>query len=614
MGYLKKIFTGLLFLSTVTALAQESTGPLYENPELRREQAMKSSTAAKPSALTLPFFEDFTDKSVYPSSSRWVEQQVFVNNNMGTATISRGMATFDALDQFGVPYDTLTPYHQVYADSLTSLSIDLSGHSPSDSIYLSFFYEPKGMGFAPKATDSLILFLHSSTGSWNKTWSMAGDSIVSFRQVMIPITAAEYFYEDFSFRFVNKATIGISDSHWNIDYIRMDEGRNLYDTAINDIAYTKQPYSVLNDFTAMPYWHFNTAPASFLATQHTAVIRNNGSAGISENYSYTAKEVTTGTALGSGSGSVFIPGVYDTVVTFPMYSTSGFSPSNSKGRFVFENKYACAPAYAGESRVNDTIVSQQIFDNYFAYDDGTAEQSYFLNLAPAAPGKIAIEYALYTPDTIRGVAIRFARQVPSAASKDFSLVIYKAINPGIDADDIVYQQDFYLPAYEDTVNQLSVFRFDEPVVMGVGIFYVGIIQPAGGISDSLSIALDVNRIGGNHRYFNVGAVWQPSLIEGALMVRPLIGAELPSSLDDPAKNVAWSLYPNPANNEIRINLDDQAAYNYTYQVTDITGRSVKKGIMGNDKIISTGDLSPGMYILQLMNGKGRLRPAKFLKL
>lgn len=615
MSYLKNIFPVLLItMLAVATSAQEHTGPLYENPDLRIPNINRDHTAARPSSLSLPFFEDFTDNDVYPSSSRWADKQIFVNNNMAVAAISRGVATFDALDQFGVPYDTLIPYHQVYADSLTSLPVDLSGHVAADSIYLSFFYEPKGYGFAPKTTDSLILYMHSSTGSWNKVWSTAGDTAVAFKQVMIAITAPEYFYEDFNFRFVNKATMGISDSHWNLDYIRMDEGRNIHDTLVNDIAFTTQPYSILNDFTAMPYWHFNTAPSSFLATQHAAFIRNNGNTGTTEDYGYSAREITTGTAFGTDNGTVFIPPATEDTVTFPMYSTSGFSPSNPKGRFVFENKYSCAPAYAGESLANDTITFHQVFDNYFAYDDGTAEQSYFLNLAPSAPGKIAIEYALYNPDTIRGVAIRFVRQVPSAAGKDFSLAIYKAINPGVGADEIVYQQDFYYPSYEDTVNKLSVFRFDEPVAMDAGIFYVGVIQPAGGISDSLKIALDKNRIGGNHRYFNVGAVWQPSLIDGALMVRPLIGGELPSSINNPLQSIAWELYPNPASNDLHIRIDDSYMQDCSYQVTDLSGRVMQKDRLGNNKSINTGNLTPGMYILQIVNNKGRLRPAKFLKL
>ena len=175
MTYLKNILHGLVFMaSAITASAQESTGPLYENQELKRAIITKGSTAAKPSSLSLPFFEDFTDNDVYPSSAQWEDKQVFVNNNMAVNAISRGVATFDALDQFGVPYDTLLPYHQVYADSLTSKSIDLSSHTAADSVYLSFFYEPKGNGFAPKATDSLMLYFHSSTGSWDKVWSSAG--------------------------------------------------------------------------------------------------------------------------------------------------------------------------------------------------------------------------------------------------------------------------------------------------------------------------------------------------------------------------------------------------------------------------------------------------------
>jgi hypothetical protein len=78
----------------------------------------------------------------------------------------------------------------------------------------------------------------------------------------------------------------------------------------------------------------------------------------------------------------------------------------SRNRFFFGD-----PGGANVTR-NDTILRVTVFDNYLAYDDGTAERSYFLNLFPTLPGKIAIEHRLNIADTLRGVSVLLVSRYP----------------------------------------------------------------------------------------------------------------------------------------------------------------------------------------------------------
>lgn len=613
MQFSKKIFSLIILLASFAAKAQEFVAPLQENVELHNRPT--AATANKPTLLSLPFFEDFTDDNPFPSQERWADFNVYVNNTMGVNPISRGVATFDALNKLGIPYDTVTAYTQVKADTLTSLAIDMSGNSPVDSVYLSFFYQPKGYGFSPKPADSLMLYLLKSNGSWEKVWSAPGDSLRAFRQVMIAITDPLYFSDNFQFRFINKATKGISDSHWNLDYIRLDEGRTINNTSVNDIAFTRQPTSILNDFSAMPLRHFKTNPASFLATTQNVTIRNNGTATQNVNTGYTAKVINPATALGSGTGTASLPSGTNQAATFPIYNAGGFNPGNPNGRYVFENKYYCNSTYPNESKINDTIIHQQIFDNYFAYDDGTAEQSYFLNLLPSAPGVTAVEYALYAPDTLRGIAIRFARQVPSAWQKEFSIAVYKdiAVNGGTDIQ--VYSENFLFPQYEDTVNKFSVYRFEKPLVMEAGVFFIGIVQPAGGTSDSLYIALDANRESNNHRYFKVDAQWQPSLYDGALLLRPLVGSDLPLAVHDiTIPSITWSLTPNPASDLVQLKTSESLGTHLGYHIYNIQGKVLLEGFTKNNDNIDVRSLQPGIYFVRIHTDKGMSKPVKLLKL
>src|SRR5690606_1564302 len=110
---------------------------------------------------------------------------------------------------------------------------------------------------------------------------------------------------------------------------------------------------------------------------------------------------------------------------FPMYSV-GFTSPGPYSRVIFEQEYYATPQGGlTEPRENDTVRMRQEFDYYLAYDDGTAEKSYFLNQFTTFPAKTAIEFHLNEPDTIRGVAIYFGRQVPLATNKFFSVGVYK---------------------------------------------------------------------------------------------------------------------------------------------------------------------------------------------
>lgn len=609
----------LCFAAVITGHAQEYVAPLLENTDLKARalslQEVRNGTARRPTALTLPFFEDFTGYAPYPDTERWTDSGTYVNNTMAMNMISRGVATFDALDAKGdLYYDTVSAYTTIYADSLTSQPIDLSLHTPADSVYLSFFYEQKGYGFYPKPYDSLMLFLLKSNGTWEKVWSVNGDTVAPvFRQVMIPVRDTGYFNSGFQMRWVNKATLGISNSHWHLDYIRMEEGRMLNDTLIRDIAFTKDPASILNDFSAMPFRHFKTNPATFLTADVAATLRNNGTTAQNIPSGYTAG-VAGGPALGSGTAGVALPSAIESDAVFPMYAAGNYNPPDPNARIVYENRFYCTGSYPGEPVDNDSIVSYQVFDNYFAYDDGTAEQSYFLNLFPNAPGYTAVEYALYAPDTLRGIAIRFARQIPSPEQKEFAIAVYRDIAVNGGTDDLLYQENFLYPYFEDSINKFSIYTFEQPLRLEPGTFFIGIVQAAGS-SDSLHIALDVNRSGANHRYFKVENTWAPSLIDGALLLRPLVGAALPLSIGTvKGPELQWSMHPNPAREQVHIHIPGLNRKQAQYRVINMQGQTVLKGSLREETDVDIRSLRPGIYFVRIDTEAGYTRPVKLLKL
>lgn len=598
-------------------MAQEYVAPINYNPHVQ-PYAGKPLRTAKTTTLSLPFFEDFTNYDVIPDTSKWEDRQVYVNNTMCYQPISRGVATFDGLSQYGVPYDTFTTTTLRYADSLTSKPIDLSLNLPGDSIYLSFFYQPQGNGFAPAMQDSLMLFFRvkGSAGNWTKVWAEADSALKPFTQVMIPVSDTNFLYASFQFRFVNKVAIGPSDNVWNLDYIRMSTGRNINDTLVNDVAFTQTPTFLLNDYDYMPYRQYLASPAAERATTLQSSVHNNYSTTKNiSGFGYTAQELVSGTALSSGtspSNSVVSAG--DLPVNFPAYSAT--TPiAGTYDKVIFQNKFYLQSLGLSDNKTNDTIVGNQVFDNYLAYDDGTAEMSYFLNLFATLPGKIAVEHHLNQPDTLRGMAIYFGRQVPLARYKYFSIVVYQNIAYAGGRDSIIYQMDNLIPGYADTVNNFFIYKFDKPVPLPAGTFYLGTIQPALSGSDSLYIGLDRNRVGGNHAYFNVLNVWQSSLVSGALMMRPLLGQPVigTSIKETSLPKSSFDLYPNPASKTVQLQLtqNDPTA---KYQVCDLQGRILQtEPIESTLTSINIEPLPAGIYIVKILSGAWNYSVQKFVK-
>lgn len=620
MNFNLKIYTLLsfaLFLVQMNAFAQENIAPLQYNPNTRAGNH-KSYSTMKTTALSLPFFEDFTNYDIIPDTSIWLDRQVYINNTMAENMKSRGVATFDALNQYGLPYDLSSATIIRYSDSLTSKPFDLSTYSPSDSIYLSFVYQPGGLGFTPEKQDSLMLFFKSKiSGSWIKVWSKSDSVLQDFKIAMVKIADTNFLHSGFQFRFINKASLGINDDVWNLDYIKIDAGRNLFDTLIQDVAYTQNPTSILSDYTAMPYRQYLAASGAERASTFKSIIKNNfqSSQNVSS-FGYEAKEQVSGTGLSSGADvNRNIPALKTSDVVFNTYSTTPSAAYYDK--VIFENKFYLQAPAGDVNKVNDTIRGTQIFDNYLAYDDGTAEMSYYLNLFPTLPGKIAIEHHLNQADTLRGMAIYFGRQVPLASYKYFSGVVYKSIAYGSSAsDNIIYQIDNLQPKYIDTINHFWIYKFDKPVPMPSGTFYIGTIQPALSGSDSLYFGLDRNRTSGNHAYFNVLNTWSPSLVSGAIMIRPILGQPISGSEIKEVSAAQFNNYklsPNPASDKVTITMN-QTTYNSQYSISNSLGQHLQQGIVASPKQeINLSALPDGIYFMHLENDGKQYPVQKFIK-
>lgn len=188
------LFILLPLFCTLSLTGQEMLIGLSENPVIKMSNEkpvnLKSSIFVKPIPIKLPFFDNFKQQSIFPDTSRWMDNDVFINNDFALFPPTWNVATFDAIDAFG----DIHPYAnflQFPADYLTSKPIRLdsifstqpAALSPADSVYLSFYYQPQGRANDPQVQDSLVL----EFGYYSEEWKfLKVDSItveVSIYQV-----------------------------------------------------------------------------------------------------------------------------------------------------------------------------------------------------------------------------------------------------------------------------------------------------------------------------------------------------------------------------------------------------------------------------------------------
>ena len=531
----------LLLLAAGTVSAQEALLPVRHQVSVQA----KSSEAVR-----LPFFDDFSNGAL--SGNRWLLGGTFVNEGYAPLPPTRGMATLDAFDAEGRLYPSET--EQMFScDTLESLPIRLDTLfqpfqrplSAADSVYLSFFYLPGGgygnmwerMGDAPEAGDSLVLeFYDSANDTWNWIWSSGGcaaDTLFAqtgrywqFHDVCI--SDAKYFNADFRFRFrnysslsnLNKKGLLSNADQWNIDYVLLNAGRHRGDTASRDVAFVNPAPSLLHRYQAMPARQFS---ASEMADAQEVTITNLFSEELAADYHYHIYD-------GSGVEVHNYDGGFENVPVFwngLQYQSSqaharppvGYTyPVGNGVPATFKIVHTVREGVSGDVfSSNDTASFVQVFDNYFAYDDGTPENGYGIT-STSSRISIAVRFHLNVEDTLTALYMYFNRTLNEQnADIKFKITVWDDANgvPG----NVIYQDATRRKPLFKGFNQYVRYVLEEPLVCS-GTVYVGVEQNS---TDYINIGFDRNNDASQNILYLSGNSWQTSILRGALMLRPYFG-------------------------------------------------------------------------------------------
>ena len=585
----------LAFVYSLGLLAQEQTFPLQSNPALKHPHATSSYRTSAIDTMNLPFIDDFSREGVYPSSDRWVDSFAFINQSFPDNPITIGVATMDGLDPDGNPYNINSGQSDV-ADYLTSLPIDLSANSNDTSIWLSFFYQPQGLGDAPESGDSLLVEFRTVAGIWLHKWSVPGREDTSFQRVNIRVSGPEYLYRGFQFRFKNYATINGNRDHWNIDYVIL-KSNTVANDSIRDNGFIRPRYSLLNEYESMPYSHYKSlsTPISEMVASITDSIRDINYGPTSFIYTSKIIDETGNTLLSSPPSS--LSGTSNSIVTFNT-SLNGFSyPSTAASRAEFLMKNYVTITGSQSNLYNDTVKYHQVFDNYYAYDDGSAEVGY--GVTGNSGVKFAYKFDIKKADTLRALDIYFNPTGVDVSTELFQLTVWDQLSVSGNTDHVVYREINQRPYNIDSTNGFARYILDTALAVDAGPIWVGFIQN----DPSLLIGVGLDRNTDNHQnmFYQVDGYWYASSIQGSWMLRPVFGDPItgPIGVSEISRiTLPFDLYPQPAQDRIIVSgINGSSSTTYDYLIRHFTGAEIRKGTYNGE--ISTTDLASGVYLLTI---------------
>lgn len=75
-----------------------------------------------------------------------------------------------------------------------------------------------------------------------------------------------------------------------------------------------------------------------------------------------------------------------------------------------------------------------------------------------------------------------------------------------------------------------------------------------------------------------------------------------------------NIYPNPVLTEINISMANLAKDNYSFEILDLKGAILYKGILNSGLTqIQLDDISTGLYMIKIQSSKGYIQTYKFIK-
>ncbi len=465
---------------------------------------------------------------------------------------------------------------------------------------------------------------------WNEVWSthgvtldewLADNPLNYFKQVLIPITDPQYLRNNFQFRFRNYASLDLDSwsgtnivgwasncDHWHIDYVILDVDRNINDLYPNDVAFVSPTTSALALYQSMPWKQFRSTD---MASAFHNELANISSGMKNTFYNYSVRKapnthVYTSTVNNENAQPYYNSGLHE----YPYHAEPSINftyeyDGADSATFYITHVFRMEGAN-DECLSNDTCRFEQKFYNYYAYDDGTAEAGYSLLSSMTAPdASLALQFTLAVPDTLRSVRMWFNSVLDNENFEEFTLMVWDDDNgqPG----NVIYSLPAQLPNHADEFLDFVSYYPEEPVYVN-GTFYVGFRQTH---AVQLNLGFDQNNDARGHIFYKTSNNWNQSFYKGAPMIRPVLGKYFDHSAIPDIPEQAIRCYPNPTTGMVHVEgLSNNQSV--SCHVLDIYGRTLKTENL-SDACVNLNDLTPGIYILQFIDGSQLIKTEKIIR-
>lgn len=590
---------------------------LQSNPQLIQQKPILKVRSEQP--LTLPFADDFSAGMGYPDSRLWEDNQAYINHSLGLLPPSIGVATLDGLNEEGLPYGG----GHGGSDTLTSRPIDLSAENEA---HLSFFIQPKGIGYLPQKLDSLIVEAKTAAGDWDWIEGFEGldNSYINqpapdFQRVSIRLPE-KYLHDSFQFRFRNYSPNRGLESLWHLDYVMVT--RTAQDLYVSDIAFTAQPGFLVKRYSAFPLSQIVLDPDR-LNDQLPIHLRNNSRDRFTidtsrveiynteDNHSiFTDESLLEIPPIVNENQRNINPGQANFTNTFNLNRLTDYLNNLDAEKALLATEYEYVmrsedqlPAFRNNNRVSTTTH----FDNFLAYDDGSVEGSISTYNGNGIKTRIAVEYELIERDSLHSIRILFPYLIQNYEQKLFNLLIF--------TDELKEEPDFTLfnlnpkrgNHFQPFTEYLIKDYIPEGIELPAGKFYIGWEHPRGSSTDYIPFGFDKNYPDANQFiYYNIGGDWlnvstsSPDL-KGAIALRPVVGRkELLTSSVESVEDLSHMIFPNPASQSLNF-VSDELTYGFDFQIYRMTGQLCKSGsIHSGQNALDISMLIPGSYIIRLI--------------
>jgi hypothetical protein len=586
-------------------------------PRAMKDGNRSARAQTVPPAISLPLWDDFSTTPGEQPDTLWVDSEtVSVNYGNGRNAPTMRVATFDGLNENGIPYATNPSDFLLFGitDSLISRPIKMTEVTlpERNSVFLSFLYQWSGYGETADDRDYLELSFRKNDNTWVTILTLRATELIkpdTFNQVRIRINQDEYFHDNFQFRLRSSGRKSGYYDTWNVDYFYLDKGRPEDELAdYSDKAMSSQVSPFLkHQYNAAPRRHFYDDPVGNSVVPNVYISQLFSEQGNTRNTTLFASIYALNKDNTSFAEDVVVyhnkPG--EVIAEFEVLNVSlerapdltpysaydslvrvTISASIDTGEFSFPGHTLRYP-----TEVNNLVTQEHVLNDYYAYDDGSAEGTAGLT-GTGQQAVVRFPMLWSQQDTINAVSVYFAYHGQNAPST-VRLVIYD--NDHGEPGTLLYEET--IPAQQQPLNTFLKHTLQQGVIVK-DTFFIGWEEFTA--AKVARIGLDKNNNTGSQIFTNTNGTWELNdRVEGSLMFRPHFGfgeTIITNIPEEPAPVV--HLYPNPTSGTFYL-----STHVHDLRMTNSAGHPVSCTWTTTDgKTEVTTAAAPGLYVVQFSEG------------